>query len=141
MAIPLPDGKAFDVNSINEQYARLAGDRGLTKTLRHYQQAKNPGTGDYNFGKITELYFDLQGPDKAHWRQSVATFAEIHPLLKSVIVTALTHRPDPLEIQWNWDAYARPMGPDVSKGVSIVYDSASVPPKYYILIFGYTMPA
>lgn len=140
MALRLPSGYAFDINSINEQYARLAGENGLTKSLHKYQQARHPGSIDYDFGKLTELYFGLQGQQLAHWQQSVATFAEIHPLLKSVIITALTNQP-PLEIQWNWDRDARPMGPGVSKGVSIIYDSSATPPKYFVLIFGYTMPA
>jgi hypothetical protein len=140
MAIPLPLGKTFDIIAIGEQYLLYPGDttQGLLKTQQLYQNNKDPQSGNYNFGKLTELYFNLQGNDKAHWRQSAATFAEIHPVLKSVIIAALTHQPHPLEIQWNWETDARPLGPNVNKGVSMIYDSAAL--KYYLLIFGYTMP-
>jgi hypothetical protein len=140
MGISLPLGKTFDISAIGEQYTLYPSDttQGLLKTQQLYQHNKDPH-GNYNFGKLTELYFNLQGSDKAHWRQSVATFAEIHPVLKSVIIAALTHQPNPLEIQWNWDKDARPMGPNVNKGVSMIYDSAAL--KYYLLIFGYTMPS
>jgi hypothetical protein len=136
----LPLGKKFDITAIEEQYTLCPGDttQGLLKTQQLYQHHKDPHNGNYNFGKLTELYFNLHGSDKAHWRRSVATFAEIHPLLKSIVIAALTHEPNPLEIQWNWDEGVRPMGPDVKKGASIIYDSAAL--KYYILIFGYTMP-
>jgi hypothetical protein len=140
MAIPLPLGKTFDIAAIAEQYVLYPGDttQGLLKTRELYQQNKDPQSGDYNFGKLTELYFDLHGQHKTHWHHSVATFKEIHPVLKSVIIPALTHQPNPLEIQWNWEESARPLGPNVKKGVSTVYDSTAL--KYFILIFGYSMP-
>jgi hypothetical protein len=139
MGFLLTLGKALDITLIGEQYELFPGNRnkGLLKTKDLYDQNKDPH-GEYNFGKLTELYFDLQGNEKAHWRQSVATFAEIHRPLKAVIKAALTHQPDPLEIRWNWDEKAEPI-PGVNKGVSILFDA--VAPKYFVLIFGYTMPA
>ena len=140
MAMRLATGATFDITKVNDQYHHATGDHGLRKTLIHYQEAKNPTTGDYNFGKITELYYDLQGAEKAHWRRSIATFADLHPLLKSVITTALNNRPDALEIQWNFDKDARPAGANITQGVQVVFDTSVDPPKYNILIFGYTMP-
>jgi hypothetical protein len=135
MSIPLPNGGTvqFDINRVNDEYKLYPNDtsKGLLKTQQIFQQDAN-----YKFGDLTEGY--EQFPDGgAHWRQSVRTFREIHPVLKSLIIDALTRQP-PVEIQWNWDKDARPMGGGVSKGVSVVYDPAA--PKYYILIFGYVMP-
>jgi len=140
MGKPLPNGMELNITAIGEQYVLYEDDvtQGLLKTQRLYQEHKDPHSGDYDFGNLTALYFDLQGYDLAHWQRSVRSFAEIHPILKSIIITALTHRPYPVEIQWNWDEDARPMGPDVEKGVSMIYDSAT--PKYFVLVFGYTMP-
>jgi hypothetical protein len=141
MGIILSAGTTFGIDAIGEQYVLYPGDtsRGLLRTRHLYEQNKDPLSGDYNFGMLTELYFNLQGNDKTHWRHSAASFRDIHHVLKLVIKDALTHRPDPLEIQWGWNKDARPAGPNIEKGVSIVYDSAT--PKYLVLIFGYTMPA
>jgi hypothetical protein len=111
MAIPLPKGRGvFDIDGINEQFKLIPGDtsKGLLRTQQLYQQDSDPDSGDYSFGDLTELYFTF--PDGgAHWRKSVATFQEIHPVLKSVVIAALTPEP-PLEIQWNWDASATAPG-------------------------------
>ncbi len=136
MSIPLPlqNGGTvqFDINRINDEYTLYPNDasKGLLKTQRIFQQDAN-----YKFGDLTEGY--EQFPDGGtHWRHSVRTFREIHPVLKSLITDALTRRP-PVEIQWNWDANFSPV-PNVKKGVYVMYDAAA--PKYYVLIFGYTMP-
>jgi hypothetical protein len=136
MAIPLPKGGTlqFNIAKVNDEYKLYPNDptKGLLKTQQIFQQAAS-----YNFGDLTEGYEHF--PDGgAHWRKSVKAFKEIHPVLKPLIIDALTRQPNPVEIQWNWDKDARPMGPGVSKGVSMVYDPAA--PKYYILIFGYVMP-
>jgi len=140
MALVLTGGKAFNLTEIQDQYTLYSGDtsRGLLRTQELYQQIKDPSSGDYDFGELTERYFNLHGGQKRHWRQSIATFVDIHPVLKSVIMAALTHEPNPLEIQLNWDANAKP-DPNSNKGVYVLYNSDN--PKYFLLIFGYAMPA
>jgi hypothetical protein len=107
MAIILPSGTklSFDVPDVNDQYKLYPGDdtKGLLVTRKLYQKIADPKTGDYNFGDLTELYNNHFADGGAHWRKSVKTFQEVHPQLKSVIIAALTHQPDPLGIHWDWN--------------------------------------
>jgi hypothetical protein len=102
------------------------------KTQQLYQEIKEFFSDDYNFGYLTELYFNLQDGDRDHWRQTMANLQEIQAPIKSVIIAALTHQPDPLEIEWH------PAGNAVKKGVITAYDSDQS--KYHIGVYGYLQP-
>jgi hypothetical protein len=119
---------------LNKQYKLHPNDnsQGLLRTQQLYEENKDLLTDDYDFGYLTELYFNLQGNDRDHWRKSVADFQEVQAPIKSVIIAALIHRPTPLEIEWSWGGRAPGR---IKKGVVITYDSDQ--PKYYIGVFGY----
>ena len=87
---------------------------------------------DYDFGYLTELYFNLQGAARDDWWNGLARFPEIEAPIKATIIAALNREP-PSEIEWSWGG--KPPIP-IKKGVIIAYDSDQS--KYYIGVFGYT---
>jgi len=126
------------LDRLNDQYKLYPDNhrQGLLYTRDLYE--KNKKGEDYYFGYLTELYEDLQGAERDHWRQGVANLSEIQDPIKSVIIAALTHRPDPIEIHWGWISGAPPEGivsSPINKGVLIVFDPTT--PKYHVIIFGY----
>jgi hypothetical protein len=122
---------------LNEQYKLYPKDnsKGLLRTQQLYQENKDFFSDDYNFGYLTELYFNLQDGERDHWRNGVAGLPEIQAPIKSTIIAALTHQPDPIEIKWQWGGKP-PVG--IKKGVIIAYDSDQS--KYFIGVFGYAPP-
>jgi hypothetical protein len=118
---------------LNTQYKLHPNDdsQGLLRTQQLYEENKVLFGTDYDFGYLTELYFNLQAGERDHWRQNVADLQEIQAPIKSAVIAALTHEP-PSEIEWHWGG--KPPIP-IKKGVIIAYDSDQS--KYYIGVFGY----
>jgi hypothetical protein len=127
----------INLAEINEQYKLYPNDysKGLLKTQQLYEDNKNGN--DYVFGYLTELYFNLRGGKRIHWRNGVVNSRELQDPIKSVVIAALTRRPDPIEIEWSWGRGKSPG--TIEKGVIVEYDS--IKPKYYISVFGYRPPA
>jgi hypothetical protein len=100
-------------SEVNEQYMLDKNpNTGLLLTQPIYRTIKDPKTGDYDFGKLTDQYYTLLGKDKQHWWDGIGKSTDIHKPIKAAIINALNEDP-PLEIEFNW---AYPTPPNRKKG-------------------------
>jgi hypothetical protein len=120
-------------NDISNQFtAANIGD-----ALADYQALKD-SDGDYAFGELTAMFYNLNPTEHGHWKDSIATYypADIQNEIKRHIIYALTHtddhgHPRPIPLTINWQAGA--------KSVTCTYDPSGSG-SYAILISGYRSP-
>ena len=117
---------------INAQFSA----QNIGKTLALYKKIMTGG-GDYQFGKLTALFYNLTPSEAQAWEDDLKTYSkDVQDEIKRHIIHALTHvdnqgnpSPVPLKIEWKTG----------SKAVTLTYDPSG--PSYTLQIFGFPAPA
>ncbi len=116
--------------------AQFTAGKNIRKALADYKQIKNRD-GDYQFGALTETFYQLNQSEKETWESDLRTYPkDVQDEIKRHIIHALTHldhdgneKPIPLTIKWSTGA----------KAVAVTYNPSA--PSYKIEIFGFPAPA